>query len=211
MKTYSFKLSQSLKERILSPIRTKYQLVLLLLNAVKAIRVNHVINDSHAVGQITLSISKMSRITFFLENKVFSFAFPFKVIDSDGILSIQSTSIGEIDSVVISEAIQILSNETIQNASCISEFATLVLEKGELRPGFWLFIKELLFMEDGYIRYDIDPERKSGHIHPEHHLDVFYTSKVTFKVGLEHPLNDEELLNILNVSTECHYLSPPYK
>lgn len=207
MRTFSFNLSQNLKDRILTPIRNKYQLVILLLNAIKTMRINHIIGHAESAGKIVLSIDKMSRITFCFEEKVFTFFFPFRVMEIDGHVSFHSSSIGEIDSVVISEAIQILTDESIQNASCISEFATLILEKTELKPGFWLFIKELMFMEDGYVRYDIDPERENGHLHPEHHLDVFYSSRVTFKLGLNNQLSDEDLLNILNLSTDCHYIS----
>jgi hypothetical protein len=207
MKTYVFNLNQSLKDKVFSPIRSKQQLVVLLLNAIKTIRINQYISDQDAVGQIVLSISKMSRITFKIENKIFSIAFPFKVSESDGQVSIYSESLGEVDSVVISEVIEIFTDESIQNSSCVSEFATHVLEKAELKPGFWPFVKELIYMEDGYLRYDLDVDRENGHLHPEHHLDIFYSSKATFKLGLNEQLNDEELINILNTTTDCRYVT----
>ena len=209
MKQFVFKLNQNLKDRILTPIRTKHQLVILLLNAIKTIRINRFISDDDSVGKIMLTIAKMSRLSISMENKVFTFTFPFKVVESDGDIQVYSDSIGEIESVIISEAIEMFSDERLQNTSCISEFATYVLEKAELKPGFWPFIKELLFMEDGYVRYDIDPERENGHLHPEHHLDLFYSSRATFKVGLNNQINNDELIDILNTSTNCHYLSAP--
>ncbi|MCI5147779.1 MAG: hypothetical protein D3923_20140 [Candidatus Electrothrix sp. AR3] len=73
-------------------------------------------------------------------------------------------------------------------------------------------------MEDGYIRYDIDPEnyekfKKRGekHKHPENHYDVFYSNNLTFKIGLKSIITYSEFIDLLNVNTDCNYLTASRK
>ncbi len=62
-------------------------------------------------------------------------------------------------------------------------------------------------MEDGYVRFDRDEDRVNGHYHPLDHLDVFYSNKATFKLGLRAHLDESQFLDILDIGTECHYLN----
>ncbi len=62
-------------------------------------------------------------------------------------------------------------------------------------------------MEDGYIRYDYDLKNKNGKKHPLYHLDINYSSGVTYKVGLRHAVSDSEFQDILDVKTDCAYLN----
>jgi hypothetical protein len=68
-------------------------------------------------------------------------------------------------------------------------------------------------MEDGYIRYDMNEvgykeakEKGFEHRHPLNHLDVFYTSKATFKLGLKKAIINDEFIDYLNIKTDCKYL-----
>ena len=78
MKSIEKKVGIVLYEKLKQPIRTKQQIVLILLEAMK------LINDSGEScsgekGKIVIYIDKMSRIFFEMENKIFSFCFPFSL------------------------------------------------------------------------------------------------------------------------------------
>lgn len=62
-------------------------------------------------------------------------------------------------------------------------------------------------MEKGYIRYDYDPEHENKEIHPLYHLDVNYSSGVTYKIGLNGALQIGGLKKILDTTTDCAYLT----
>lgn len=60
--------------------------------------------------------------------------------------------------------------------------------------------------EEGYIRYDYDEEHENGDLHPLNHLDIFYSSKPTFKIGLRDRYQKDYLVNLVNRETNCIYL-----
>ncbi len=81
---------------------------------------------------------------------------------------------------------------------------------------FWIFLRELLLMEDGYVRYDYDKatylifkEKGEEHKHPLNHYDLFYSSNATFKIGLEERLSEDEFIDFLNIKTDSKYLKNP--
>ncbi|OSI12532.1 hypothetical protein BWD07_05380 [Neisseria canis] len=68
-------------------------------------------------------------------------------------------------------------------------------------------LNSLLIMEDGYIRYDHDEERENGKLHPLYHYDIFYESGNTFKIGLTQKINVENLIDFVDITTDCHYIT----
>ena len=64
----------------------------------------------------------------------------------------------------------------------------------------------LLSFEPGYVRFDLDETNDTGSVHPREHLDINYSSGSTFKLGLSKALNYDELIDILNINSPCHYL-----
>jgi hypothetical protein len=99
-------------------------------------------------------------------------------------------------------------------ANCSLEFAQPICDyQEECDEIFWEFLRELLLMEDGYIRYDLDQceydkakERGEEYIHPLNHYDFFYSSNATFKIGLNERLTPEGFLDLLNVRTDCKFI-----
>ena len=59
----------------------------------------------------------------------------------------------------------------------------------------------------GYIRYDYDEKHENEKIHSLHHLDINYSSKGTYKIGLKKALKDEDFIDMLDLRTECKYLN----
>lgn len=67
-------------------------------------------------------------------------------------------------------------------------------------------ILRLFTTELGYIRYDYDEIHQNGNLHPLNHLDINYSSKGSYKLGLKKRIEIEEFLDILDVQTECRYV-----
>ncbi|WP_144034144.1 hypothetical protein [Sporomusa silvacetica] len=55
-------------------------------------------------------------------------------------------------------------------------------------------------------QYDYDVEREDGKKHPLNHLNIYYTGKNTFKVGLPQEINNGQIIDLLNLNTECKFL-----
>lgn len=68
-------------------------------------------------------------------------------------------------------------------------------------------VVELLSFNEGYIRYDYDPENEQGKIHPLYHLDLFFSNQSTFKIGLLRRYKMNDLLELLDYEKPCKYLN----
>lgn len=67
-------------------------------------------------------------------------------------------------------------------------------------------ILRLLSMELGYIRYDYDPERENGRLHPLYHVDINYSTKGTYKLGMNKKMEVAEFIDMLDTKTDCRYV-----
>lgn len=67
-------------------------------------------------------------------------------------------------------------------------------------------ILRLLSMELGYIRYDYDPERENGRLHPLYHVDINYSTKGTYKLGMNKKMETAEFIDMLDTKTDCRYV-----
>lgn len=194
-------------DKLLTPIRRKNDLILYILNAIRLVGTAGVSTSTDISGHLVISVAKMSRVTCVTQEKIVSVNLPFQVEEVDNVIQFYSKSIGFISSVELSHATRLFLHGDFDNNSCISEFADEIMDITELKPGFWGFIKELLLMEDGYVRYDYDSTRVNGRNHPLNHIDICYSSGATFKFGLDMKVEYSEFLDILDIQTECYYLA----
>ena len=67
-------------------------------------------------------------------------------------------------------------------------------------------ILRLLSMELGYIRYDYDPEHENKKLHPLYHVDINYSSKGTYKLGINRKMDVDEFIDMLDTKTDCKYV-----
>lgn len=206
MKKYSFALDERLVRDFFAPVRSKIDVVILLMKSIKVMLINGSIDEKRVEGQLTLVVSKMSRLFYFSENKFFSISFPFSVVEIDGELEFYSETVKIIDSKVTSDVIGIVSKSGFENVGCALEFVDPIIEIADFEQLFWPFLLNLFMFEDGYIRYDYDEKYEKGDHHPLNHYDVFYSSLSTFKVGLRSRLKAESMLDFLDSNTICHYL-----
>ncbi|WP_264743295.1 hypothetical protein [Chryseobacterium oryctis] len=155
----------------------------------------------------------MSRLFFFNEKKYYSINFPFTYIIDNNKPSISYKNIVEINSKIISQLIEIL-NDTRFDSEYSLDFIEPISEiESEYENKLWFLLKELLMLEDGYVRFDNDKElymkakeENKEHTHPENHLDIFYTNGNTFKIGLESISRYDEFIDFFDLKTDCKYL-----
>ena len=206
MKHLDFDLDERQVTLMFSPLRSKTQVIELLMKTIKHMLVNYKLDNQLIKGKVVLKVSKMSRLFFFSQDKFFSINFPFFVSDANNELSFYSKDGNEVDSKVTSDVLSILASDTVLSSSDVIAFAELVSDISDYNAGFWSLLRELFLFEDGYIRYDYDEKNENGLKHPLYHLDVFYCSGSTFKIGLRHKITDDHLVDFLNLETDCHFL-----
>ena len=165
---------------------------------------------------VKLIIDKKSRIFFFNEKKYYTIHFPFSCSkrDDDSLeIAYQGyRKIIPIKSEIISKVMEILNDEQFNSVSALDFIEPIDKIESEI-DYIWELLKGLLMFEDGYVRFDNDPEEynrakdKGGeHIHPENHIDVFYNNGNTFKLGLKGKLTPDEFIDYFDSETNCKYL-----
>ena len=205
MKHHSFDIGDWELGDFFSPIRNKRDVILLLMKTIKLVNSKTSVAPNRKSGEITLLISKMSRLFFVSDTKIFSIRFPFFVREDEDGLSISSRYVENIDSRVTSSVISIFSSEF--DFSDILDFAEYIDTSANTDKKIWDLVRELFFFEDGYIRFDHDPENVNGEIHPLNHFDIFYTDQCSFKVGTHKKLSVEDMIDVLDRETPCRYLT----
>ncbi len=218
MKQYVFKLSKPYLDLFFPKkrIKTKVEIIQILLEATRFMIHNPTaeIPEEKAEGKLILCIDKMSRIFLLRDHKYYSIAFPFNTYEDEGIYRFSYYDNEDIDSRLISKVISIITCDKF-NEKCSLDFISPIYDyEEEHDENFWIFLREILLSEDGYIRYDYDEqghqkalEEGQEHKHPLHHYDLFYTNKATFKLGLYGTVSDTDFHDLLNIKSDCKYLS----
>jgi len=206
MKVFTFRLGDWQIDQLLAPIRTKRESLMLLMQLIKIMLVNAQIPDNRIGGELRLVVSKMSRLFLFSENKYLSFRFPFSVVEEGGSIAFSSAFLSSIDSQITSQIIHVLGDRAFSESFSPWEWIEPIIPADELCPGFWPMLLDLLLSEDGYLRYEYDKERENGRLHPLRHYDIFYSSPVTFKIGVGEHRDKDKMIDLLEQTTDCHYL-----
>ncbi|MGW8114021.1 hypothetical protein ACVS9P_02360 [Caproicibacterium sp. NSD3] len=218
MKRFEFALSDSLYEQSLLPIRTKYDILILLAHTIKFLVSSPLSQQTPEENsrKMILYIDKMSRLLFCVKNKIFTFQFPLQVqIPSDGndCLSVYYGDFLKIDSIVSSLLLAVFEQKDIFKGS-LENIDQKVLQ--EIVDNEWddinwdglcELIKHLVLFEPGYLRYDHDIKHANGELHPEHHLDFFFSQNNVLKIGLRSGVESEWMLDLLNILTNCKYIT----
>jgi len=230
MKRYEFNIHKGLIEKFFPKkrIKTKAQIIEVLMESIQLILQNNEVSEEKVAGKIVLIVDKMSRLFFISENKYYSISFPFFIekVDNSFIIKLQkfdyldyiedeNDTFIEVDYQIISNILSFIKCDNFKN-QCSLDFITPIDEYEQYEKKIWIFLRELLLMEDGYIRYDYDLEnykkaKNEGypHLHPLNHYDLFYSSNATFKIGLLNEINNEDFIDLLNINTDCKYLTKP--
>lgn len=211
MKIIERKISGFFWERAVKPIRNKQDIILLLLETLK------LVNDSQESvnferGKVILCISDMSRIFYDLGDKIFSIFFPFSLeAKANHIYRVYDSMTDlEITNKMISLLISIFKKEGRLGDSLENVMDFIIESAADYEykniDDIWRLLFKLWYMEDGYIRYDYDPEHVNGKRHPLYHLDVNYSSGAAYKIGLGKRLQLNELRDMLDTNTDCVFI-----
>ncbi|MEX6318744.1 MULTISPECIES: hypothetical protein [Providencia] len=204
MKKYSIPISNENIDMFFKPLRKKTDIIILLMNTIKYV-ISYVNVSTRTNSSIDIIIDDMNRFIYKSENKIFSIRSPFSIREDEGKLIFYSKNIPEITSTISSKIIA-FSNDYRFNSSSWGGFIELLDELFTDADSVWLLIQELMLFEDGYLRYDHDPEHESGRIHPLYHLDIYYTTASTFKIGTYHKPCPFYFTELLNNNIEAKFL-----
>ncbi|WP_421219023.1 hypothetical protein [Aeromonas jandaei] len=212
IKIYKFNLDAFFASKFFSPIRSNEDIYILLMNTIDFITIYKSLgikSDESKIGEITVVVDKMSRIFYHSSMKHFSVACPFFIQedDSSGGISFHSKGAGEVNTWITSITRRILSGK-MHAYNCVGSFADKVLDQDIYAENVWSLLSELFTFESGYLRYDIDPEpsRCCPVNHPLHHIDLFFSNKATFKIGIERELTSDNFIDMLNNNTAVKYI-----
>ncbi len=201
-------------ERFMRPMREKQDNILLILDILNILLIGE--EKDNVKGKILIKVDKMSRLFCFLKEKYFSIVFPFEIEQRAGYENVYKIYDAILDMEIDNRIVVLLERMLVRidfvdnTVDEIIENAYLdVSEEGyteeEISNCFGLMLR-LLSLELGYIRYDYDPEHVNGNLHPLHHLDINYTSKGTYKLGLKGKMEEDEFVDLLDIKTECKYV-----
>lgn len=213
-KLFEYNLGEDLYRRAKRPIRKKQDLILLLLETIKVFLVGDIIGEDTCYGRLILKIDKMSRIFFCLGDKIFTFSFPFfaeyiENTDKSLRIYVPNSSI-ELDHRIIAILIGFFTKADM-NPDSLDQ---LLLDYSEMHGLYepqdmdlvMMMLQKLILFESGYLRYDHDPENENDMFHPLNHIDIFFSTGNTFKLGLTNRVDHKELINILDITCNCLYL-----
>jgi len=214
MDLYRYKMSKFLRDRIYVPCRTKSELIVRIADAIAELTFSL---ENQEDFDVVIAIGKFQRIFFISDKKIFSVFFPFSIRRSaDATLphSFEMSGI-PIDSYMLSRACTAVveglgdENKDIYSFadSVISCFTTSDVEGVQVvSDDVWKVVRRLMMLEEGYLRYDNDPDNYDAITHPLDHLDIFYSPSCTFKVGLSGKIKHDHLLDILDPHTRCRIM-----
>lgn len=204
MKLYKIPLLASSVDIFFKPIRNKKDIIKLLMNTVKYIGTE--INIGERTGDyIFISIDDMNRFIYQSDNKVFSIRSPFLVKQEESSLKFYTKNVEDIDNYLTSQVLSLINHDKFDTPSFF-EFGEIIEEYFENPDKIWSFIMELISYEDGYLRFDNDPDHADERMHPLNHLDVCYSNASTFKVGTYNKPCVNYMFELLNNNIESKYL-----
>lgn len=211
-KFFELKIGQYFFEKVSKPIRTKEDIVILLIESMKIFLIGDTMPVTDIKGKIIIKVDKMSRIVFEIENKYFSFNFPFNI---ENIYNDEHITFYDIDTGLylnnknLSLILRIFNEDRMKKDSLEDLYLELAdIEDLEYMEDILNVVKKLMLFESGYIRYDYDPDptRVNKYTHPLYHFDVYYSSNNSIKLGLRNELKVEEFIDLLDIKTNCYYI-----
>ena len=210
---YRISLSQIVWDSYFRPIRSKQDILTVLMNCIRLANTNISLLSEEHVGKLTIFKNKNThRFVISKAEQYYSFAIPFRTqATEEGTIEFSHSGGTIIDSMMVS-AINTLLKSDIFNLSNdvmgtleITEAVSEEMADDTIRDWLWPIFQDLLAYNDGYLRYDHDAENADGHFHPVHHLDIFYSNQAQIKAGLMDLMQEESFIDFLNKETECHY------
>lgn len=201
------------KKKIFKPIRNKIDLINILITSMGIIIYNYQYRDNilSSTEKIIFMHDNMQRIYFCSKEKIYSITFPFTIITTENELYFSNYKVPKfkINAIIVEYLKEFFSNSAIENADFLElwlEFTTEKQLKGEVYNCMLMLIITLLECEPGYLRYDHDIEHADAKTHPEHHLDIYYSNSLTFKLGIRHAIDHQSMASIIKNTEAVQYI-----
>ncbi|HAS6076777.1 TPA: hypothetical protein I7141_12880 [Vibrio vulnificus] len=204
MKEFTVPIADAHLDLFFSPIRRKEDIIRLLMNTIKYAHSNIEISGE-IKSKFKIIIDDMNRIVYESEGKIFSIRSPFYVKSEQNRLHFYTKNIPDIDNVISSRILSFINDDRFNSPNSL-EFIEPLEELFEDPDRIWAFVHELMLFEDGYLRFDYDPENENGRLHPLSHLDICYTTASTYKIGTYNPPCANYLVQLLNGNENAKYL-----
>lgn len=216
MNFHYYKMSRYLQDNVFSPCRGKAAVINRFAEIMAELCYAPEVDRRDA--NLIIAIGKFQRLFVIGERKIFSIQFPLSISKSQvaGEANTFFLDGAPIDSYTISRVSTIIHHNFQNLDNDIYSLADSVLTEHSAIPNIgsqtyqeivWQLLKRLLLLEEGYIRYDHDPENFEPDTHPLHHLDIFYSPECTFKIGLDKSIEHALFVDILDASTRCRSIT----
>ena len=206
MTKYKYYIDKFQAEWIFSPIRNRKDVIILLMKSIKLISIYEEPPEKDRVGELTIAISKMSRIFYSSYNKVFSINFPFFIRNFEDKIDFYTREFPEIDNRITSIIIELIESNKLLDSFEVFDFAEVITDATEIDRNIWILLRELIIHEDGYLRFDHDPVNVKVGAHPLNHYDIFYSTATTFKLEANLHPNLDYLIDVLDTKSNCYSL-----
>ncbi|MBB2205879.1 hypothetical protein [Gluconacetobacter takamatsuzukensis] len=208
MKKFDFPLDAFQASRLVGSFRGKKDVIALWMNAIKLISVYAEPTKAQVSGHLVLHVDKMSRLFIETGTKSFSVSFPFSIYEKDYGLEFGTSACPEVDSKVTSDILSLINGQDVFSSGSVYEFADPLIELTGDQDLVWQLLRDLMLVDDGYIRIDHDSDNENGALHPLDHIDIFYSQAATFKIGLGGRVGLDAFHDILSIKSNCYYLGP---
>lgn len=207
-----FHIYENFIENFFFRIDSKKHIIQLFMETIRYI-LSYENKKCNYAGKIILHKNKMSRIFFFTEGKYFSVYFPFSIDFNDKELKIYYKSI-EINYYIVTKILEIIKSEKFISEDIYTFMEAFEDTSIDSDICFFTILRDLILLEDGYIRYDVDKKtyeeyraKDMPNVHPEHHYDLFYSNQATFKLGLKKHINEQHFIDLLDITTDCNFVA----
>ena len=197
-------LDPSLHDDFFFAIRCKVDVIILIMRTIK-----YLITDVRVTRQensnIYICVDDMNRFIYESEGKVFSIRSPFNFYKNNERVYFKDGSGIEIDSVMSSKLISFFSKQGVMNCD-INDLDDYVSDVFYDSESVFPLILNLMSFEEGYLRFDNDPDNFKEGIHPLNHLDVCYSSSSTYKIGVYEEPSYDFMHDLLNLKVRSKFI-----
>lgn len=214
MKKYYFHTSKYSNQE-LGSIREQYDIVSYLLSVMTILNVEPLREIDSKEADFVIFVDKMSRLFWGEGDKIHSIQYPFLLKEKEGFLIslfqgriIESQTMAILSTIIRDKNSIVKSIENMLDVfmDAMNEFEILDNNYAQF---CWELLLYLLSFETGYLRYDHDEDenRVDPILHPVDHIDLFYSSNSTFKIGLQDRIDVDDLKSILSINEKCYSIN----
>lgn len=193
-----------LSHKVMKPIRKKKDYLILICEVASYLLSYVDVSREEKDFIHVLKDDKTTRLIFHSKDKVFSVSFPFFLYLYDGGISFKYDDF-EVDIMMISYMKSIFLDDDF-DVFDVSDISILADEYEGNVYHLKRVLTTMILFEEGYFRFDHDPDSENGRVHPLNHFDFFYSNSSTFKIGSHVMPSHKFVLEMIGYKNEKKYL-----